>query len=83
MDVEAAYAEARAVTIATNARIGSEITNLARRLEAVEMECAPFPSARYCFICGKEISEEILCRECASRLKNMLYPTSIDINELI
>lgn len=80
MDVEDAYA----TVLNVNARPDTEIENLSARLTTIEAGySSPWTITRYCHICGKEPSEEILCSECASRLRNILYPASININELI
>lgn len=39
-----------------------------------------------CQICGKEFAyhnSKLICEECASRLKAILYPKSVNIDELI
>ena len=39
-----------------------------------------------CQICGKEFAyhnNKLICEECASRLKAILYPKSVNIDELI
>lgn len=79
MDVEDAYATALYV----NERLDTEIENLSARLTTIATGSSPWTITRYCHVCGKETSEEILCSECASRLRNILYPVSININELI
>lgn len=79
MDVEDAYVTALHV----NARLDTEIENLSARIATIETGSSPWSITHYCHICGKETSNEILCNECASRLRNILYPVSININELI
>ena len=81
MDVE----DVLATTLHINARLDTEIENLSARLTTIETDySSPGQTiTHYCHICGKETSKEILCSECASRLRNILYPVSININELI
>lgn len=80
MDVEDAYITALYV----NARLGTEIGNLSARLTTTETDYSPpWTIAHYCHICGKETPKEILCSECTARLRSLLYPVSININELI
>lgn len=80
MDIEDAYATA----VYVNTRLDTEIENLSARLTTIETDYSPpWVITHYCHICGKETSKEILCNECASRLRNILYPVSININELI
>lgn len=79
MDVENEHATALYV----NTKLDTEIENLSTRPTTIETDySSPWIITHYCYICGKT-SKEILCSKCASRLRNILYPVSININELI